>query len=138
MKIYKSKLGLSLVLPLILVLGAALYLTASEKPHWIGPAILLPVILFIGHMLTTTYYVIDEDTLLIKSGFFTTTIDIKGVKKISETNNPISSPALSLDRIELTYGKFQSVIISPKLKKEFIEGLTRLKSAIEVKDKKVA
>ncbi|WP_428663382.1 PH domain-containing protein [Runella sp.] len=40
----------------------------------------------------------------IKSGlFFSKSLEINSIKKIVETRNPISSPALSLDRIELIY-----------------------------------
>ncbi len=135
-KKFKSKIGLELVIPLIVVFGTVLMLTVSEKPSWLGLAILLPVILFVAHIFLTTYYVINGHNLIIKCGFlFNKTIDINTIKKISETNNPLSSPATSLDRIEITYGKFDSVIISPKLKKEFINEITRLNPSIEVKYK---
>lgn len=134
-KLYKSKIGLELIIPIIIVLGVVLFITASEKPHWVGPIILLPIVLFIVHMFSKTYYVIDGNSLTIKCGFFSTAVDVNTVTKISETNNPISSPALSLDRIEIAYGKFQSVIISPKLKNEFISDLIALNAAIEVKYK---
>ena len=56
-------------------------------------------------------------------------------KKITETNNALSSPATSLDRLEITYGKFDSVIISPKQKQEFINDITTLNPNVEVKFK---
>jgi membrane protein YdbS with pleckstrin-like domain len=136
-KIYKSKIGLELVIPIVLILGTVLILTISEKPSWIGIAILLPVILFIVHMFMTTTYTIDSDELTIKCGFIINkTIDIKTIKKVTETNNPISSPATSLDRLEINYGKFDSIIISPKHKTEFINDIKRLNPNIEVKLKK--
>ena len=60
-----------------------------------------------------------------------TTVTINSIRKIKETNNPISSPAASLDRIEVFYGK-QSVIISPKQKTEFINHLLSINPRIEV------
>ncbi|WP_197739813.1 PH domain-containing protein [Pedobacter sp. BS3] len=112
-------------------------MTASEKPHWIGPAILLPVIIFIVHVFLTTNYTIKDDELTIKCGFLPNkTVDIKTIKKITETNNPLSSPATSIDRLEISYGKFDSVIISPKLKMEFINDITTLNPNVEVKFKK--
>lgn len=51
-------------------------------------------------------------------------IDIKKIRKIEKTNNPISSPALSVrDRIEIYYDKYDSVIISPERQAEFIQKL---------------
>lgn len=136
-KVYKSKIGFELVIPLILVFGTVLFLTVSEKPSWLGVVILLPVILFVVHMFMTTYYTINGENLIVKCGFlFNKTIDINTIKKISETNNPLSSPATSIDRLEITYGKYDSVIISPKQKKEFIDNIILINPNIEVKFKK--
>jgi hypothetical protein len=136
-KIYNSKIGLELVIPLVLIIGTALTLTITEKPSWIGIAILLPVIFFVVHMFLTTNYTIESDELIIKCGFlFNKTIDIKTIKKITETNNPLSSPATSLDRLEINYGKFDTIIISPKHKTEFINDIKRLNPNVEVKLKK--
>src|SRR5690606_15991386 len=135
-KVYNSKIGLELVIPLVLILGTVLFLTLNEEPSWIGILILLPIILFVVHMFLTTNYTIESDELTIKCGFlFNKTIDIKTIKKITETNNPLSSPATSLDRLEINYGEFDTVIISPKRKKEFIENITTLNPNVEVKFK---
>lgn len=136
-KVYKSKIGLELVIPLIIVFGAILFLAVTEEPNFVGFGILLLVMIFVIHMFMTTNYTIDGGSLKIKCGFFfNETIDIKTIKKISETNNALSLPATSLDRIEINYGKFDSVIISPKLKKEFIDEIIAINSSVEVKFKK--
>lgn len=135
--IYKSKIGLEFVIPLILVFGTVLTLPISQEPSWIGIVILLPVILFVVHLFMTTEYTIDSDKLTIKCGFlYNKTIDIKAIEKITETNNPLSSPATSLDRLEINYGKFDSVMISPKQKTEFINDIKGLNPNVEVKYKK--
>ncbi len=88
-------------------------------------------------MFATTYYAINENNLIVKCGFlFNKTIDINTIKKISETNNPLSSPATSIDRLEITYGKYDSVIISQKQKQDFINDIITLNPNIEVKFKK--
>lgn len=136
-KLYKSKIGLEVVIPLVLVFGIVLFFTFSKGPSWLGIAILLPLIVFMIHMIMTTYYTINGNSLTIKCGFlFNKTIDISSIKKISETNNPISSPATSIDRLEITYGKYNSVIISPKQKQQFINDITTLNPKVEVKFKK--
>lgn len=61
-----------------------------------------------------------------------TKIDIKTIRKIYNTNNPLSSPALSLDRIAVVYNKFDEILISPKEKKAFIEALLKINPDIEV------
>lgn len=136
-KIYKSRIGLELVIPLVLIFGTVLSLTISQEPKWIGIVILLPVIFFIVHMFITTNYIIESDKLTIKCGFlYNKAIDIETIKTITETNNPLSAPATSLDRLEINYGKFDSILISPKYKSEFINDIKRLNPNVEVKYKK--
>ncbi|THU32402.1 hypothetical protein FAM09_26785 [Niastella caeni] len=136
-KIYRSKPGLELIIPISLILGVVLFLTTMNEPHWVGPAILLPIIIFITHTFITTYYTIDNNLLIIKCGFlYKTTIDIQHIRKIKETNSTISSPATSIDRLEISYGKYRTVLISPKQKMEFINELKSLNPGIEINLKK--
>lgn len=137
MKTHYSKIGMELVVPLVLIFGTVLVLIINEKPNWIGIAILLPVILFVVHMFLTTKYTIEGDKLVIKCGFlYHKTIDINTIRRIAETNNLLSSPATSLDRLEILYGKFDSVLISPRRKAEFINDIKRINPGIEVNLKK--
>ena len=136
-KVYQSKIGLELAIPLIVIFGTVLFLAINEKPSWLGVGFLLSIILFVVHTFMTTYYTIAGDHLIIRCGFlFNQTIDIKTIKKITETNNPMSSPAISLDRLEIKYAKFDSVLISPKLKREFIAEITSLNPDVEIQLKK--
>lgn len=128
---------MELVVPLVLIFGTVLVLIINEKPNWIAIAILLPVILFVVHMFLTTKYTIEGDKLVIKCGFlYHKTIDINTIRRIAETNNLLSSPATSLDRLEILYGKFDSVLISPRRKAEFINDIKRINPGIEVNLKK--
>lgn len=136
-KTYKSKIGLELLLPVVLVLGTVLLLSLTEEPAWVGATILLPVILFVMHLFLTTNYTIEGDQLLIKSGFlFRKTVPIPSIRKIRETNNPLSAPATSLDRLEIVFGKYESVLISPKQKLEFIKHIQSINPAVEVRMKR--
>ena len=63
-----------------------------------------------------------------------TKIEISTIRKIYRTNNPLSSPALSLDRIAVVYNKFDEILISPKERNEFINELLKINPSIEVKD----
>lgn len=136
-KLFKSKIGLELVIPLFLLFGTVLFLNVKDNTSWLGLAILLPVIVFIVYLFINTNYTIEGNSLIVKSGFIINkTIDIKQIKKISETYDPISSPATSLDRLDIVYGHSKHIIISPKLKKEFIETIISLNPNIEIKLKK--
>jgi hypothetical protein len=139
MKKYKSKIGLSIVLFIAIVLGITSTIMIVNHV-WPGLVINIVVVGFISYMFTSTYYVINGNDLIIKCGFMiNTTIKIDRIKKIVETNNPLSSPATSLDRIAIYYNKSDSVMISPKDKMDFINQLNNINAKIEVvlkKDKK--
>jgi hypothetical protein len=43
----------------------------------------------------------------------------------------VSSPALSLDRLQLSYGKSKSIIVSPKNKSAFVDHLQQVNPNIK-------
>lgn len=91
------------------------------------------IILFglIVHMFFNTTYKIEKEKLHIKCGFFKyRPVNIREMKKVSTSSNVISSPAASFDRIEITYGKFEELIISPKYKTKFVEDLQKINPGI--------
>lgn len=81
-----------------------------------------------------TSYRIDDEALIVRSGPFKSTIDIKTIKKLKATKTLLAGPALSLDRIEIQYKTYDTVIVSPKDKIEFIETLLIKNNSIEVDD----
>ena len=89
-----------------------------------------------------TYYLLGEGELLVKSGLGKgTRIAYSQITGVCETRNPISAPALSLDRLEIRYKAkrgsfFDTIIISPKDKVGFIEQLRIKNENIEVSDEK--
>lgn len=132
MTTYKSKIEPGLISLISVIVGGTGILMAYEEV-WLGLVIILLVVAFIVHMFATTYYQIDNETLKIHCGFFfDKSIDIGTIKEIKETRNPISSPATSLDRILISYNKFDTVIISPRDKEGFINYLTSINPSIKV------
>ncbi len=132
MKVYKSKIGTGLVIFIVIVLGLSTYPMIQEG-IWVG---LLPIALtaaFIAYMFLQTFYLIDKDILRVKCGFLVNkSFEIRRITKITETNNPISAPAASLDRLEISLDSGKSVIVSPKNKSGFIEELKRRNPKITV------
>ena len=132
-KIYTSKISLGILIFIILVfvISGFVIIDSNVKNNF-GVAVYVLTILFIAYLFVTTNYTIyNQQTLIVKSGFLVNKkIDINSITKISKTNNPISSPALSLDRIEIFYNKYDSVIISPKNEQEFIQDLQKINSSI--------
>jgi len=129
---YPTKIGLELILPLIVVFGISSALLIYHEA-WIGLIINMTAIVGICYVCLHTTYTIEGDVLSIKSPLILPiNITIDSIKKIQESRDPMSSPAGSLDRLEIIYGETDRVLISPKCKKEFLQHLQELKPGIEI------
>lgn len=71
-----------------------------------------------------TRYVIDGDLLTVHAGPFRYRIPIRTIDRVRPTRNPLSSPALSLDRLDIRYeaGR-RRIMISPDDKRAFLRAL---------------
>lgn len=95
--------------------------------------IIMITFVLITWLWVNTYYEItnNEKLKIITGPFKYANIDIKAIKAIESTKNIISSPALSMDRIEIQYNKWHTIIISPKDKVRFIEMLKEINPEIK-------
>lgn len=101
---------------------------------WPGLVINFTVIVFLWYTFTNTYYSINNGHLTVKCGFLVNeTINIDSIKSLRETRNPLSSAAVSLDRLEVAYNKYDIVLISPKEKFEFIRHIQTINPNVEIK-----
>lgn len=132
MKVYKSKFGYEimgfLILFFLVTIGFKLYKNESLNTILIVGGINLLILGFFLYLnFSTEYRITDNGLLNIKCGFaYNKSFDINKIKSIGKSNNWISSPAPSLDRIELIYDKFDQIIISPKDKTGFSMELTKI------------
>lgn len=133
---FKSKIGLEILIPVSLLLGWVLYVAISNH-IWVAVAFMVVLIASIVYLFLNTYYQVEGNILKIKRGFFKSIIiHISTIKKITETNNPETSPATSLDRLQIIYDKFKYVLVSPKDKLGFINYLKNIEPQIQVFYKK--
>lgn len=132
-RVFKSGISIGLLSILLSVFSTVTVLLILDDAPWYALLIIFLVVVFILQLFFNTYYVIEGSLLKIRSGFlYRMDIDIKTIKKIEESNSPLSSPAASFDRLEIIYNKFDSVLISPKEKKEFIELILIINPSIEI------
>lgn len=82
------------------------------------PVMLLAAVLPIW-LLMTTRYVVNNQMLRIHSGPFRWTIRLDEIESIKATRNPLSSPALSLDRVMIRYRNGRRIMVSPEDKQKF-------------------
>ena len=133
---YPSKVSYGLLLVVFVVFFSQLILNLTKNEINLNLILisLFLIIIFglITHMFFKLEYIIEENKLKIKCGFFTyKPIEIKDIKEITKSNSIISSPAASFDRIEIKYGKWEELIISPKDKFTFAKHLTNLNPKIK-------
>jgi len=81
----------------------------------------------------TTAYVLDDDAMYVRCAGLNWHIAYRDIKSVRATHNPLSAPALSVDRLEIRYGKYAWVLISPKDRAAFIAALKRRAPELEVK-----
>jgi hypothetical protein len=130
--IYPSKKGIVVYIPIVIiavVVGINIF-AGDYRRSLICAAIVLVVM---GPMVLNTNYTIKSDgSLKVRCGFFVNIqMDIHSIRKIETTKSILSSPALSMDRLEVFYNKYDSVMISPQDKDDFVAQLQNINPAIE-------
>ncbi len=85
--------------------------------------VLLGTAVLIGSILIATYYVVDKEVLRIVSGPFRIRVKLDEIDSVKATRNPLSSPALSLDRLMIRYGNKRRVMVSPADRNGFLRAI---------------
>lgn len=114
--VFPSKRDIWIAIPiwaLIIVFIRMLYEMITQVSVF-GILISLIIIGIIGLFWFYTRYEIEDELLIIKFGFIKKEINIKDIKSIRKTKNPLASPALSIHKIEINYDKYETIQISPK------------------------
>ena len=130
--VFKSKVDLWLVplllLPPLATLGIAVQALASGKLVDIASSVgtLVFVGAIYGGLVFPLRYVLGHGWLEIQNGLCRKRVALAELQSVRPTRNPLSSPALSLDRLEVRWGPglFQVVLISPTPRDEFLRQLT--------------
>ncbi len=127
--VFRSKLDTWLLVVLVIAGVASLIATimvirAGTPGRWwiaavtTGLGIGLPMWLVLS-----THYTIDPMQLVVRSGPFTWRIPLASITSITPTRNPLSSPALSLDRLRIDYDNGRSLMISPRDQDAFLHAM---------------
>jgi hypothetical protein len=127
---FKSKVDrwVMILLIVIIVVDIAVVVQIAIRPG--NPAettatilLCIAAIAFIASLLLRTYYTVDKGILRIVSGPFRWRIAIDQIKSVTQTRNPLSSPALSLDRLLIKYGNGKRILVSPADKHMFLRAI---------------
>lgn len=126
--LFSSKIDLWLLV-LLLALPAGCFVAVVQLwdqlsgALWWVLAILAVAAIVPLWLLVSTRYSMSENELFVRCGPFKWTVPIAEITKIERTRNPLSSPALSLDRLRIDYGPGRSIMISPEPRKAFLQQL---------------
>ena len=83
----------------------------------------IAVLMLLASLALRTYYAVDKNVLRVVSGPFRWKIPIDQITSVTATRTLLSSPAMSLDRLKIEYGKLRPVIVSPADKKGFLRAI---------------
>lgn len=79
----------------------------------------LVLVLILGMLRSTRYEVADRE-VIVRSTPFHWRIEIESIESIRPSRSPASSPAMSLDRLEIRYGGGRTLLVSPKDREGFL------------------
>lgn len=120
---FRSKIDLWLglilgVVPLLLL--RPLWQLLQGPGQW--PVALLLALLGIGlplSVLAATWYTVTDTALIVRCGLFRWSVPLADITALEPTQDVLSSPALSLDRLRVDYGPGRSLMISPRQREAF-------------------
>ncbi|EDM44356.1 hypothetical protein SCB49_04985 [unidentified eubacterium SCB49] len=134
-KIYKSKFGwlLFIILTLVLLVISWLSYDASEEHFNVMPYVVCTILgYFAFSSVSTRYKILGTELQITCFPFYDKKVAIDSIKKVAFSRSIMSSPAPSLDRIEIFFNTYDSVIISPKDKEQFMDHLKQINPCIEL------
>jgi hypothetical protein len=125
---FSSKIDLWLLIVLMSAVALCLWAIGENwqgivNGNWLLGLALIPGVLVPLWLLGSLRYFLSDETLRIRCGPFKWRVPIREITAISPTRSPLSSPALSLDRLRIEYSQGRAIMISPEPREEFIRQL---------------
>lgn len=117
-----------IVMPGTLIAVIAAGVLSPPDEGWLALVLagILPMVLVNGLTLWiwfSTNYTVTDQELIVRSAFLTWRIPLGEITRVRRTFNPLSSPALSLNRLEVRSRTYRTVLISPADQADFLQVL---------------
>lgn len=117
--------------PLLMVqIAVPLLINTNSTAIALGLFVLVPSIVLPAWVLFSTFYRVDSAVLRIQSGPFISLVSLDQIHTVEAVRCFAIAPALSRSRLKITYGRNQSILVSPKRKAAFLEALGHQPSKI--------
>ena len=129
-KRFKSKVDLWILLVIVamVIMDVVLIIALAMEPG--SPAektgailVCIALMALLASLALRTYYAVDKNVLRVVSGPFRWKIPIDQITSVTPTRTLLSSPAMSLDRLKIEYGKLRPMVVSPADMKGFLRAI---------------
>jgi hypothetical protein len=124
-KVDRKMTAIGLALPGAAILAIALSPKNSMSMLWLPLTLAALVAVFVLWVMLSTYYEFRGEALLAHSGPFSWRVPLQDISAVRESISARSGPALSMDRLEITFGAGRVLLISPADKPGFLAALHR-------------
>ena len=133
MQWYRSKIdwwvALLLCLPPVAAIAVCVALALDGKTSGLPWGVASVVLVFVvyGGLVFPMRYGLGDTHLLVRFGLCRQRIPLTDISEVHPTRSPLSSPALSLDRLRVRFGQgfFKAVTISPADRNRFLDDLAQ-------------
>jgi membrane protein YdbS with pleckstrin-like domain len=129
-KRFKSKIDRWIMVLLVVVIVTQIWAISTAASQAGEPLVTtglilvgIAVVALMLWLIIGTHYTVDRGTLRIVSGPFRWKVPIDQISSVEATKSPLSSPALSLDRLRVRYGKNRRILISPADRVGFLKAI---------------
>ena len=112
-----------LIMPCVALVAIAT--TPRLTVLWVPAIVMVLVTVVVVWVVLSTYYEFEGAALIVHSGPFSWRIPLEEISAVRESNSVRSAPALSMDRLEITYRNGRVLLISPEDKPGFLAALRR-------------
>lgn len=131
-RVFKSKIDRWLVILLtagiVAELGVVVALATQIGQPLLVTALIMASLLvaaFVAWIIIGIRYTVDSDCLRIQAGPFRWRISLEDIVSVERSVSPLSSPAGSLDRLLIRYGKNRRILVSPADRRGFLRAIGR-------------
>lgn len=132
---YKSKKDMLIgvvIWGVVLFLLYGVYKAMFIDVNIVGVVVMTALLVLLVSFWFRTIYKIEEDILDIYYGPFRFEVVISEITSIRHAKNIFTGPALSIERIEITYSNYNVIQISPKEKEALIKQLMQMNPNIKI------
>ena len=101
-------------------------LTTQSSVRWMVALTLFSVgVALPMSILFRTGYTVTDELLIVRSGPFSWNVRISEIKSVRRVRDMASSPALSLDRVLVSYGPGKELMVSPRDEDRFVTEISK-------------